>query len=288
MSPADEAKTIARPSPAFIQQKLAQAAAANRAAQGGGGASPRSGASGPLSRPPPALPSKLAGSRSGAPVGAAPPGAAGASSAFATRPASKAGAPAGGGAGPGAKIPAVRSGLAQSSNKAQLAAPVAAPKTNGANGDGDDIEIELDMGGPVANNGSLALDDGFADAEAALEAMQSFRLAEAALQRNDLAGAEQLAQKAVDGDPTQYDYVTLLAWIRALSNEESAVEEAIATMTRVLSEDPSSERALLYRGKLFSRTNRVQEALVDFNEVLATNPQNRDAQAELRHLKSRS
>lgn len=144
------------------------------------------------------------------------------------------------------------------------------------------------MGGPVGNGGAVDLGDGMADAEAALEAMQSFRLAEAALQRNDLAGAEQLAKKAVDGDPTQFDYVTLLAWIRALSNDANAVEEAIATMTRVLSEDPSSERALLYRGKLLSRTNRVQEALVDFNELLASNPQHRDAQAELRYLKSKT
>jgi hypothetical protein len=310
MSPADEAKTIARPSPAFIQAKLAEAAAANRAAKAAaaagtpaaGGAS-RPGApagsapSGPLSRPPPALPSKLAGSRSGA-QGAAPPGPAGASSAFATKPAPKVGAGVGAkpmGAGPvaGAKVPAVRSGLAQPSPRPPTAAPAAsggrpgASKTNGSSNENDDIEIELDMGGPIANNGAVDLGADMADAEAALEAMQSFRLAEAALQRNDLAGAEELAKKAVAGDPTQFDYVTLLAWIRAL-NDANAVEDAIATMTRVLSEDPSSERALLYRGKLFSRMNRVQEALGDLNEVLASNPQNRDAQAELRNLKSKT
>ncbi len=314
MSPSDEAKTIARPSPAFIQQKLAEAAAANRAAKAaaaggapGAGAASRPGGpgpAGPLSRPPPALPSKVAAARPGAPAGAAPPGAAGASSAFATKPAPKVGLPSaagpgakpigGGGAGSAAKIPAVRSGLAQPSPKppvAAAAAPVARPgasRTNGSNGENDDIEIELDMGGPVGNNGAVDLGSDLADAEAALEAMQSFRLAEAALQRNDLAGAEQLAKKAVDGDPTQYDYVTLLAWIRAQKNDASSVDDAIATMTRVLSEDPSSERALLYRGKLFARMNRVQEALVDLNELLASNPQHRDAQAELRNLKAKT
>jgi hypothetical protein len=296
MSPSDEAKTIARPSPAFIQQKLAEAAAANRAAKA-------AAAGGPLSRPPPALPSKLAASRPGAPAGAAPPGAAGASSAFATKPAPKVGPSAAGagskpigGAGaaaPAARIPAARSGLAQPSPKPPIAAPAAplgkpgASKTNGSSAESDDIEIELDMGGPVANNGAVDLGSDMADAEAALEAMQSFRLAEAALQRNDLAGAEQLAKKAVDGDPTQFDYVTLLAWIRA-QNDASSVDDAIDTLTRVLSEDPSSERALLYRGKLFARVNRVQEALVDLNELLASNPQHRDAQAELRNLKSKT
>lgn len=297
MSPSDEAKTIARPAPAFLQAKLAQAAAAARATQGAAGgagvaAAPRpalQSAPAGLSRPAPALPSKSAAARPGAAPGAAPPGAAGSSAAFATKPAAKVG-------------PAVRSGLAQPlqpSPKPPIAAPSAqaapaagittAPsKSNGSN-EGDDIDIELDMGGAPMNNGAVEIgDDGLADAEAALEAMQSFRLAEAALQRNDVAGAEKLAQKAVNGDPSQVDYVTLLAWIRALGNDATAVEQAIETMTRVLSDDPSSERALLYRGKLFSRTNRFQEALVDFNELLASNPQNRDAQAEVRHLKSKA
>jgi hypothetical protein len=277
VSPSDEAKTIARPSPAFIQAKLAAAAAAGRAAKAasGGAVAPPS-----VSRPAPALPSKLAAARTGASPALAP--------------------------GSSQKLPVARSGLVHPSPKppvvavAQAAQPAqavsgavfapAVPKSNG-NGMGasDDIDIELDMGGGALNSSGVEIgDDGMADAEAALEAMQSFRLAEAALQRNDIAGAEKLARKAVDGDPTQVDYVTLLAWIRALNNDPTAVEEAIATMTNVLSDDPSSERALLYRGKLLSRTSRFHEALADFNELLASNPQNRDAQAEVRHLKSKT
>lgn len=144
------------------------------------------------------------------------------------------------------------------------------------------------MGGGPPNNGAIEIgDDGLADAEAALEAMQSFRLAEAALQRNDLAGAQQLAKKAVDGDPSQADYLTLLAWVRALAGTPAAIEEAVATMTRVLGEDPSNERALLYRGRLFVRKNSFEEALADFNELLGANPQHREAAAEVRQLKSK-
>lgn len=128
-------------------------------------------------------------------------------------------------------------------------------------------------------------DGGMADAEAALEAMQSFRLAEAALQRNDVAAAEQLAQKAVQGDPSQADYVTLLAWVRALGGDPSAVEKAVSTMSKVLIEDPSNERALLYRGKLLARTNRLHEALNDLSELLSANPHHREAAAELRNVK---
>jgi hypothetical protein len=135
--------------------------------------------------------------------------------------------------------------------------------------------------------GSIDFGDGMEDAEAALEAMQNFRLAEAALQRNDIANAEQLAQKAVDGDPTQADYVTLLAWVKALGNDAALVKSAVATMSKVLIEDPSNERALLYRGKLLVRTNRLHDALNDFNELLATNPHHREAASELRALKQK-
>lgn len=168
--------------------------------------------------------------------------------------------------------------------------PVTPPaKSNGRPADAnEDIDIELDVDGGSPNNRAIEIgDDGLADAEAALEAMQSFRLAEAALQRNDIANAQKLAQKAVDGDPLQADYVTLLAWIRSLGNDPASVAGAIDTMTQVLGDDPSSERALLYRGKLLARTNRLQEALADFNELLASNPQHREAQAEVRQLKTR-
>lgn len=234
------------------------------------------------------LPSKLARPGPGAP-GAAPPGAAGASAAYATKPAPKLGAPFGGAAPRGGIAPNL------SPNPAPVAPPLAAahvnapaPATNGSLDSNDDIEIELDDGGGSPNNSAIDIGDaGLADAEVALEAMQSFRLAEVALQKNDVSGAHKLAQKAVDGDPAQADYVTLLAWIRSLGGNPSAIEEAISTMTRVLGDDPASERALLYRGKLLVRTNRFHEALADFNELLGSNPQHRDAANEVRLLKTK-
>jgi Flp pilus assembly protein TadD len=169
-------------------------------------------------------------------------------------------------------------------------APAASAVTTRPNGvdASDDIQIELDDGAAPPRPSAIEIgDDGLADAEAALEAMQSFRLAEAALQRNDTAKALSLAQKAVAGDPTQADYVTLVAWIQSLGGNPAAVEGAIATMTRVLGDDPSNERALLYRGKLFARSNRPHEALADFNELLGGNPHHREAANELRTLKSK-
>lgn len=125
---------------------------------------------------------------------------------------------------------------------------------------------------------------GLADVEMALEAMQSYRLAQAALQHNDIGNARTLAEQAVARDPTQGEYIALLAWVKAL-NDASVIEEAIATMSTVLGDDPSNEQARFYRGKLLVRSNRPKEAVQDFSELLLANPQNQEAQSELRALK---
>ena len=269
MTPPDGMKTVARPSPAFLQRgakAAASAAGTPRAAS-----TPPGAGAGPVPRPAPGLPSKLAAPRT------APAPASAAAKPAAATPAK---------AGPAPIPQSSRSGLTPQSPPKPVATPPPAVAVNGSAAASDEIEIEL---GESPRNGAIDIgDDGLADAEAALEAMQSFRLAEAALQRNDLAAAEKLAQKAADGDPTQSDYITLLAWIRAQGNDPARVEEAISTMSRVLGDDPSSERALLYRGKLFARSNRANEALADLNELLASNPQHRDALAEVRQLKSKT
>jgi Flp pilus assembly protein TadD len=206
----------------------------------------------------------------------------------------KRGAPGARPAGPSASMPAAKAAAAPSGSmgaakpapsvRQAVSAPVADPavsKRPTVRKIADEQEISFD------DAGSIDIADGMEDAEAALEAMQNFRLAEAALQRNDVAGSETLAQKAVEGDPTQADYITLLAWVKALGDDPNKVKEAVATMSKVLIEDPSNERALLYRGKLLVRTNRLHDALNDFNELLATNPHHREAASELRLLKTR-
>ena len=127
-----------------------------------------------------------------------------------------------------------------------------------------------------------------ANAERGLEAMTNFRLAEAALQRNDLAQAERLSSRAVLADPEQRDYVALHAWIRAMmSAKPDAPNEAILTLSRLLAEDPVNERALLYRGKLLKKMNRMKEALRDFDRVLQVNAKHREAGQEARLLRQR-
>ncbi|MDB4992871.1 MAG: Translation initiation factor 2 [Myxococcaceae bacterium] len=126
-----------------------------------------------------------------------------------------------------------------------------------------------------------------AEAERALDAMTDFRLAEAALQRSDVAGAEKLAHKAVLADPDQVEYAALLAWVRAMSGNAAVVTESIQQLNAVIDADSTCERALLYRGKLLKRTDRAREALRDFEAVLEVNPKNKEAASEARLVKMR-
>lgn len=142
---------------------------------------------------------------------------------------------------------------------------------------------------PAADDADIPIDEGgMEDAELALEAMTNFRLAEAAMQRNDTATALKLAQKAVDGDPRQLEYCALLAWIKSLrTSDPKAIEASIQMLSEIIAEDPTIERALLYRGKLYKRSNNVKDALADFDALLQQNPHHREAQGEQRALKAR-
>lgn len=129
-------------------------------------------------------------------------------------------------------------------------------------------------------------EDGLADAESMLEAMGFFQAAEDALARGDLLAAEANASKATVGDPSEANYKTLLAWIRAQSGTPQAVDEAIRIMSKVLIED-SNERALLYRGRLLVKKNRLHDAMHDYDELLSANPENAEAKREADELRAK-
>jgi hypothetical protein len=118
-------------------------------------------------------------------------------------------------------------------------------------------------------------------------AAQDFRAAQEALKRGDLARAERLARQALENDPEAEDHAALLAWIRASSPRPNALGESIAALTNLLRRHPRCELALLYRSKLFRRANKVDPALSDLDQLLAINPDHREAQAEARLLRAK-
>jgi HD-GYP domain-containing protein (c-di-GMP phosphodiesterase class II) len=120
-----------------------------------------------------------------------------------------------------------------------------------------------------------------------IRAMTDFRDAEAALAQSDIKQAELLALRAVEADPRP-DHVAFLAWVRAArAVSAAATADAIAELTKLLDKAPGFERALLYRGKLLKRANRIKEALRDFETVLRANPQQSEAASEARLLRAR-
>jgi HD-GYP domain-containing protein (c-di-GMP phosphodiesterase class II) len=142
-------------------------------------------------------------------------------------------------------------------------------------------------GGPSASAPPMTPRE-LANAERALEAMTHFRLAESALARNDLEQAERLAARAVTSDPLQPDYLALHAWVRSMSNTSNeGLGAAISTLSVLLADDPTNERALLYRGRILKRLKRFREAMRDFDRVLLVNPRHREAAQEAHVLKEK-
>jgi len=123
------------------------------------------------------------------------------------------------------------------------------------------------------------------NSDALVQGMTDFRLAEAALDRNENVLAEELGRKALAAEPNNPDYGALVAWAGALSGSKDAIPLAIAKLNVILKDDALCARALLYRGRLYKRAKRTAEALRDFSSVLDINPKHAEASTEVRLLR---
>jgi len=133
--------------------------------------------------------------------------------------------------------------------------------------------------------GGAASDAEKAEIVSVLEAATNFQKAEVFLRKNDLAQCEEYARKAAHGDPTQANYLALLAWVEALRPEnqtKEATEAKIRMLDKAISLNEMCERAFFYRGLLHKRLDRPQHALRDFKAAVDLNPRNLDAAREVR------
>ncbi|AUX20394.1 hypothetical protein SOCEGT47_008630 [Sorangium cellulosum] len=132
----------------------------------------------------------------------------------------------------------------------------------------------------------------------AVDAALEFQKAEILLKKNDLAGAEIRARRALSADPEQPEYMTLLVWIQALRRGEppppadgatsAHYDDLIQELDTVLRKEPHYERALFYRGMLLKRSGRIDRAIRDFRLAAELNPKNLDAIREVRLQEMRS
>jgi tetratricopeptide (TPR) repeat protein len=118
-----------------------------------------------------------------------------------------------------------------------------------------------------------------------VEAAGHFQKAEVCFKRSDFTQAEALCRKALDLDPTQPDYVAMLAWLTAMKPESQAPEKTMACIEqlgRAIKMNERCERAYFWRGMLLRRLGRDDLAVRDFREAMDLNPHNIDAAREVR------
>lgn len=126
-----------------------------------------------------------------------------------------------------------------------------------------------------------------------LDAAREFQKAEICFKRNDLPQAEALCRKAFEGDPSQPDYLAMLAWLVAQKPENQSADktlESIKMLDRAVALSELCEKAYFYRGMLYKRLHRGDMAAKDFKRVVEMNPRNIDAAREVRlqHMRGRS
>ena len=118
-----------------------------------------------------------------------------------------------------------------------------------------------------------------------VEAASDFQKAEVCLRRNDLAQAEVLCRRAHEADPTQSEYLAMLAWLLAQKPESQSpakTAECIQMLDRAISINKRCERAYFWRGLLQRRLGKAESAVRDFRRAADLNPRNIDAAREVR------
>ncbi|HEY1692062.1 MAG TPA: DnaJ domain-containing protein [Polyangiaceae bacterium] len=118
-----------------------------------------------------------------------------------------------------------------------------------------------------------------------IEAAQNFQKAEVFLKRSDHAQAESHCRLAWEGDPTQPDYLAMLAWLVASKPENQARDktmESIRMLDKAVSLSARCERAFYWRGLLYKRLGKADLAAKDFRRAMDLNPRNIDAAREVR------
>jgi curved DNA-binding protein CbpA len=119
------------------------------------------------------------------------------------------------------------------------------------------------------------------EVERVLEAAALYQKAEIAMKRSDRDGAEQMLRRAVELDPSTGSQLALLGWVVSLSGA-GKLSEALEFLDRAVKASDGNDRAHYYRGTVFKRLGRTQDAIRDFRRAVELNPKNIDAVRELR------
>ncbi len=115
------------------------------------------------------------------------------------------------------------------------------------------------------------------------DAVALVRRAEQALIHKDIIGALRIARRAQNTDGNVPHVNAFVAWVQVLAGEITPAN-AIMQIDEAIAKDESCTPARLFRAKLLKRDARSHEAMRELEMVLAIDPDNRDAQNELKLL----
>jgi DnaJ-domain-containing protein 1 len=116
-----------------------------------------------------------------------------------------------------------------------------------------------------------------------LRAAGAFQKAEVLLKKHMLAAAELEANRAIEDDPDQADYLALYAWIQASkADSEARLPELCKILTDAVNRNPNSEKNRYYRVQVLKRMGEIERAVADCRIIVEKNPHHVDALREIR------
>lgn len=116
-----------------------------------------------------------------------------------------------------------------------------------------------------------------------LRAAGAFQKAEVLLKKRMMAAAELEANRALEDDPEQADYLALCAWIQVCKpDSEARLPELCKMLTDAVNRNPNSEKNRFYRVQVYKRLGQVDRAVADCRLIVEKNPHHVDAQREIR------
>jgi curved DNA-binding protein CbpA len=114
-----------------------------------------------------------------------------------------------------------------------------------------------------------------------VRAATAFQKAEVLMKRNNMNGALEEAKKALELDPSQADYIALLAWLEAAQLNPN-LEDILARIEKATRLEPNNTRIRWYRGLVLKRLGKNGKAVGEFRFVVENDPRHVDAQREIR------
>ncbi len=114
-----------------------------------------------------------------------------------------------------------------------------------------------------------------------IRAATAFQKAEVLMKRNNHAAALDEARRALELDPTQADYIALLAWVEA-TQLNANLDDILSRIDKAQRMEPNNVRIRWYRGSILKRQGKNGKAVGDFRFIVENDPRHVDAQREIR------